>query len=86
MRQPQWIFSLTLGRPRATLTVAGSLLFTVYLARPDFHSVNELSIAWLFAVGMIVGNLLDNGERPDLQSLSESGAAGFTPSIESRHI
>ncbi len=39
----------------ATLTVTMFLLFTVYLANPDSHSVNELPIAWLPAAGMVGG-------------------------------
>ncbi|MCW0002322.1 iron ABC transporter permease [Pararhizobium sp. YC-54] len=39
----------------ATLTVTMFLLFTVYLANPDSHSVNELPIAWLPPAGMVGG-------------------------------
>lgn len=44
----------------ATLTVTMFLLFTVYLANPDSHSVNELPIAWLPPAGM-VGGLIAGG-------------------------
>lgn len=44
----------------ATLTVTTFLLFTVYLANPDSHSVNELPIAWLPPAGM-VGGLIAGG-------------------------